>query len=99
MVGRRVVDGRPLRQGIGGAGLVYGAARVWRTAEGDLMGSGMDDTKGKVKEAAGDLTDNEKLKREGKADQVGARVKELAENAKDKISDAVDDLKDKLHKN
>lgn len=62
------------------------------------MGSEIDDAKGRVKEAAGDLTDNDKLKREGKGDQAGAKVKEFAEDAKDKIGDAVDAVKDKLHK-
>ncbi len=60
------------------------------------MGSNMDDAKGRVKEAAGDLTDRDDLKREGKADQAGATVKEFAENAKDKVADAVDSVKEKL---
>lgn len=60
------------------------------------MGSTFDDAKGKVKEAAGDLTDDQSLKNEGKADQLGADVKEFAEKAKDKIGEAVDAVKDKL---
>jgi uncharacterized protein YjbJ (UPF0337 family) len=60
------------------------------------MGSGMDDMKGRAKEAAGDLTDNEDLKREGKADQIGAKIKEKAEMAKDKVDEAVDNLKEKF---
>jgi uncharacterized protein YjbJ (UPF0337 family) len=62
------------------------------------MGSTFDDAKGRVKEAAGDLTDDDDLKREGKADQVGAKAKEMAENAKDKVEDAVDKVKDKIHR-
>jgi uncharacterized protein YjbJ (UPF0337 family) len=62
------------------------------------MGSTFDDAKGRVKEAAGDLTDDDKLKREGKADQVGAKAKEMAEKAKDKVEDAVDTVKDKIHR-
>ena len=62
------------------------------------MGSNIDDAKGRAKEAAGDLTDNDKLKNEGKKDQSGAKVKEFAENAKDKVEDAVDSVKDKLSK-
>lgn len=62
------------------------------------MGSTFDDAKGRVKEAAGDLTDDDKLKREGKVDQAGAKAKEMAENAKDKVEDAVDAVKDKLHR-
>lgn len=60
------------------------------------MGSTFDEAKGRAKEAVGDLTDNEDLQREGKADQVGADIKEAAENAKDKVGDAVDAVKDKM---
>jgi uncharacterized protein YjbJ (UPF0337 family) len=63
------------------------------------MGSTFDDAKGKVKEAAGDLTDDKDLKHEGKADQAGAKVKDMAENVKDKVEDAVDSVKDKLSHN
>ena len=60
------------------------------------MGSSADDAKGRVKEAAGDLTGNRDLKNEGKTDQAGAKVKEFAENAKDKVSGVVDSAKEKL---
>jgi uncharacterized protein YjbJ (UPF0337 family) len=63
------------------------------------MGSTFVDAKGKVKEAAGDLTDDKDLKRDGKADQAGAKVKDVAENVKDKVEDAVDSVKDKLSHN
>ena len=62
------------------------------------MGSNIDDAKGRVKEAAGDLTDKERLKREGKADQAGAKVKEFVDDVKEKVEGAVDDVKEKLHK-
>ena len=58
--------------------------------------SNTDDIKGRVKEAAGDLTDNERLKREGKADQIEGKVKDLVDDARDKIEDAVDKVRDKL---
>jgi len=35
-----------------------------------------DDAKGRVKEAAGDLTGDDDLKREGKTDQASGRAKE-----------------------
>ena len=60
--------------------------------------STFDDAKGKVKEAAGDLTDNDRLKSEGKADQIGADVKEFGEKVKDKLEDAVDAVKDAFKK-
>jgi uncharacterized protein YjbJ (UPF0337 family) len=53
------------------------------------MGEKIDDAKGKAKEAVGDITDDEDLKREGKMDQAGASVKE-------KVGDAVDAVKDKV---
>lgn len=55
-----------------------------------------DDMKGRVKEAAGVLTNDEDLEREGKIDQAGAKVKEQAEKAKDKVEDIVDAAKEKL---
>jgi len=61
--------------------------------------SNTDDIKGRVKEAAGDLTDNERLKREGKADQIEGKVKDLVDDARDKIEDAVDKVRDKLDRN
>jgi uncharacterized protein YjbJ (UPF0337 family) len=55
-----------------------------------------DDVKGRVKEAAGVITGDEDLEREGKADQAGAKVKETAEKVEKKIDDAVDAVKEKL---
>jgi uncharacterized protein YjbJ (UPF0337 family) len=57
-----------------------------------------DEIKGRVKEAAGDLTDNEKLQREGRSDQAAGKVKGKVDDAKDKIDDAVDSVRDKLHR-
>lgn len=48
-----------------------------------------EDMKGRVKEAAGDVTDNDDLKREGKVDQASAKVKETVGNVADKVKDAV----------
>jgi uncharacterized protein YjbJ (UPF0337 family) len=53
------------------------------------MSKETDRTKGKVKEAVGDLTDDERLEREGKLDQATADVKE-------KTDDTVDSLRDKV---
>ena len=58
----------------------------------------MDDLKGRAKQAAGDLTDNEDLKREGKVDQAGAKVKEKLKDTENKGADLVDDIKHKLLK-
>ena len=50
----------------------------------------LEDMKGRVKEAAGDMTDNDDLKREGKVDQASAKVKEKVGNVADKVKDALD---------
>jgi uncharacterized protein YjbJ (UPF0337 family) len=56
----------------------------------------IDKTKGHAKEAVGDLTGNESLKKEGRADRVGGSVKEKAGAAADKVEETVDRVKDKL---
>lgn len=60
----------------------------------------IDEAKGRIKEAAGALTDDDDLTREGKADQAGASVKEkakeFADKAADKVEEGVDKVKEKL---
>jgi uncharacterized protein YjbJ (UPF0337 family) len=46
-----------------------------------------DEAKGRIKEAAGDLMDDDDMKREGKADRMGATVKEKAGEVVDKAKD------------
>lgn len=53
------------------------------------MGGKMDQVKGRIKEAAGVLTDDDRLKREGKLDQVVGKVKDKAEKAVDSVKDAL----------
>jgi uncharacterized protein YjbJ (UPF0337 family) len=48
-----------------------------------------DDAKGRLKEAAGDLTGDDDLQREGKVDQASGAVKDGVEKASDKVKDAV----------
>jgi len=55
-----------------------------------------DDAKGRVKEAAGDVTGDDELQREGKTDQAAGTVKDVADSAKDKVDDAVDSVRDKV---
>jgi uncharacterized protein YjbJ (UPF0337 family) len=49
----------------------------------------IDEVKGRTKEAAGDLTDDEKLKREGKIDRAVSSVKEKVDDAADKVKDKI----------
>ena len=54
------------------------------------MGDGtFDDAKGRIKEAAGDLTGDEGLQREGKVDQATGTVKDAVDDAADKVKDVV----------
>lgn len=54
------------------------------------MASGKtDEIKGRVKEAAGALTGDAKLKREGRIDQNIGKIKQKAEKVIDRVKDAV----------
>jgi uncharacterized protein YjbJ (UPF0337 family) len=48
-----------------------------------------DDLKGRAKQAVGDLTDDDALKREGKIDRATGSVKEAVGDAADKAKDVV----------
>jgi uncharacterized protein YjbJ (UPF0337 family) len=53
------------------------------------MAGTLDKAKGRVKQAAGDLTDDPTLKREGKLDELAGDVKDGIEKAIDTVKDAV----------
>lgn len=54
------------------------------------MGDGkIDDAKGRLKEAGGDLTDDQDLKNEGKVDRATGSVKDKVGDASDKAKDIV----------
>jgi uncharacterized protein YjbJ (UPF0337 family) len=64
----------------------------------DRAAGAWDETKGKVKEAVGDATDDESMENEGKKDQVKGKteqavghVKDAAENVREGIDSATDD--------
>ena len=58
------------------------------------MGSTTDKIKGRIKEAVGVITDNDRLKSEGQTDQVVGEVKEAAEKVKDKVERVVEKIRD-----
>lgn len=60
------------------------------------MSGNFDQTKGKIKQALGDLTDNSQLQREGKADERAGKVKKFVEDRKNNIEHAVDKVKARL---
>lgn len=58
-----------------------------------------EELKGRGKEAAGSLTDDQDLKHEGKGDQAVAQGKQRIADAADAVKGKVDDIKDKLSGN
>lgn len=54
-----------------------------------MTGGKTDELKGRVKEAAGALTGDAKLKREGQLDQTVGKLKQTADKLVDKIKEAV----------
>jgi uncharacterized protein YjbJ (UPF0337 family) len=54
------------------------------------MSGSADEAKGRVKEAVGELTDDDELKREGKLDKASGKVKDRVDEAKDKVNDLTD---------
>ncbi len=59
------------------------------------MDGTMDEAKGRIKQSAGDLTGDDDLRREGKADETAGRVKQKVEDAKDWVEDKIDDARDR----
>ena len=63
-----------------------------KTTKGSPVPDGIDnkdEAKGRVKEAAGDLTGDTELKREGKVDKATGKAKEGVEKMADKVKDAL----------
>ncbi|MDO5494836.1 MAG: CsbD family protein [bacterium] len=60
---------------------------------GDDIKHGAEKAFGKAKEGFGDLTDNERLEAEGKADQLEADAKNAGADLRDGVDDVVDDAK------
>lgn len=58
------------------------------------MGGKTDEVKGRIKEAVGAVTDNDKMRAEGQTDQAVGKVKQVAEQTVDKVTQAVKKLRD-----
>jgi uncharacterized protein YjbJ (UPF0337 family) len=54
--------------------------------------------KGRVKQAAGDLSDNEDLKNEGVADEAAGKTQDLIGRGRRKVGEALEDLGDSMKK-
>ncbi len=53
------------------------------------MGENIDEAKGRTKEAAGALTDDEDLKKEGKVDKAASSIKDKVDDIADKVKDRI----------
>jgi uncharacterized protein YjbJ (UPF0337 family) len=58
-----------------------------------------DQATGKLKQAAGILTDDDKLKNEGKVDQMAGDAKIRTQDIADDVINVIDDIKDAVTKN
>ena len=56
----------------------------------------LDEAKGRAKQAAGDLTGDDDLRREGKVDEKAGQAKDKVGDVKDKAEDVIDKVKDKV---
>lgn len=62
----------------------------------DELDGKMDQVKGRVKQGVGDLTNDDRLRDEGAADEAGGDVQEGFGTARRKVGDAIEDVGDKL---
>ena len=62
------------------------------------MDKDLDQAKGRIKQAVGDLTDDKDLNKQGKADEQAGKAKEFLDDTKDKADDLVDQIKDRVTK-
>jgi uncharacterized protein YjbJ (UPF0337 family) len=66
-----------------------GANIMWNKSE--IRGK-MDQAKGRAKQAAGDLTKDERLRSEGEADEVVGKVEDTAGRGARKVGEAIEDF-------
>lgn len=58
----------------------------------------VDEAKGRIKEAAGDLTDDQSLKNEGKVDRATSTIKEAIDKVEHVVEDMADKAKDAIRR-
>jgi uncharacterized protein YjbJ (UPF0337 family) len=62
----------------------------------DEMKGKADQAKGRIKGTAGEMTDDERLRNEGAADDLKGRAEDTYGKAKRRVGDALDDLGDRI---
>lgn len=60
------------------------------------MSGEADQAKGRIKQAAGDLADDESLREEGERDEAAGKVKDRLDDAVDTVKDKVDDARERF---
>lgn len=60
------------------------------------MGPNIEEIKGRVKQAAGALTGDRKMKADGKSDEAAGKAKHVVQQAADAAKDTIDKAKDKF---
>jgi uncharacterized protein YjbJ (UPF0337 family) len=56
----------------------------------------LDEAKGRAKQAVGDVTGDDDLRREGEVDEKAGQAKDKVGDLKDKAENAIDKVKDKV---
>jgi uncharacterized protein YjbJ (UPF0337 family) len=64
-------------------------SRVY-VSKGGVMVEDLDEVKGRTKRAVGELTDDEKLKREGSVDKASGKLKKGVDKTADKAKELLD---------
>jgi uncharacterized protein YjbJ (UPF0337 family) len=54
--------------------------------------------KGKIKKATGDLTDNDRLRDEGAADEAAGKVQDTVGKGRRKVGEAIEDIGNQIKK-
>jgi len=62
----------------------------------DELKGKMDEAKGKVKEQVGDMTGDDRMRSQGKIDEMGGNARETIGKGRRKVGEALDDLGDKI---
>jgi len=60
------------------------------------MSGKTDELKGRTREAYGGLTDDEKMKQEGRKDKAEGKMKDKVDDAGDWVEDKIDDVRNRL---
>jgi uncharacterized protein YjbJ (UPF0337 family) len=69
-----------------------------RVMNSDELEGKAEELKGKVKKATGDLTDNDRLRDEGAADEAAGKVQDTVGRGRRKVGEAIEDLGDQIKK-